>query len=90
MSENVEAELETRFLRLEDEVEKLISQRIPTLERKIESLEAKTNKLLGICNNLEESLETRANKLLGFCNALEEKMMEIDRKLTRLSFQEKT
>ena len=72
MSEDVDTELETRFTRLGHEFEKLISDRLPSLERRMESLETKTN------------------KLLGFYNSLEEKMMEIDRKLTRLSLENKT
>ena len=56
MSENVVAELETRLLRLEHEFEKLISDRIPSLEKKFDLMENKTNKLLTFFNYLEEKM----------------------------------
>ena len=64
MTEDVEAKLETRLLRLEHEFEKLISDRIPSLERKIDLIENKTNKLLSFLNQLEEKMLEIDSKLM--------------------------
>jgi hypothetical protein len=68
ISEEVEAELTARFLQIQHQLEKFISQRMRSIEEKVELMEVKTNKLLGLYNDLEENLE--------------ERMLEIDRKLS--------
>ncbi len=56
MSENGETGLETRLLRLEHELQELISDQIPSINRKLDLVENKTNKILSFLNFFEEKL----------------------------------